>query len=66
MVIEGRGKYADYEESAGWQQRNATLRFIPYYAWNHRGNGKMEVWIPRRIETVEAANKAKEKASAGS
>ena len=66
MVIEGRGKYAVYEESAGWQQRNATLRFIPYYAWNHRGNGKMEVWIPRRIETVEAANKAKEKASAGS
>ena len=66
MVIEGQGKYAVYEESAGWQQRNATLRLIPYYAWNHRGNGKMEVWIPRRIETVEAANKAKEKASAGS
>ncbi|MBC20466.1 MAG: hypothetical protein CMJ74_09440 [Planctomycetaceae bacterium] len=66
MVIEGQGKYAVYEESAGWQQRNAKLRLIPYYAWNHRGNGKMEVWIPRQIETIEAANKAKEKASAGS
>ena len=66
MVIEGEGEYAVHEESAGWQQRTAMLRLIPYYAWNHRGNGKMEVWIPRQIKTIEAANTPKEKASSGS
>jgi DUF1680 family protein len=25
----------------------ATLRLIPYYAWNHRGPGPMTVWMPR-------------------
>ncbi len=24
---------------------DATLRLVPYYAWNHRGAGKMEVWL---------------------
>ena len=25
----------------------ASLRFIPYYAWNHRGVGAVTVWLPR-------------------
>ena len=25
----------------------AALKFIPYYAWNHRGAGPMAVWMPR-------------------
>lgn len=25
----------------------ASLRFVPYYAWNHRGVGAMTVWLPR-------------------
>ncbi|MEE2781198.1 MAG: glycoside hydrolase family 127 protein [Planctomycetota bacterium] len=60
VVIEAEGAVAT-EEDGAWKQQKATLRLIPYYAWNHRGNGKMEVWIPRRIETIEAANKPKEK-----
>lgn len=27
--------------------RNVRLRLIPYYAWAHRGNGNMEVWLTR-------------------
>jgi uncharacterized protein len=27
----------------------ALLKFIPYYAWNHRGAGTMAVWLPRTI-----------------
>ena len=23
---------------------------VPYYAWNHRGPGKMAVWIARTAE----------------
>lgn len=26
--------------------KETTLTLIPYYLWNHRGVGKMEVWIP--------------------
>ena len=28
--------------------RPVKLRLIPYYAWAHRGNGNMEVWMTRR------------------
>jgi hypothetical protein len=23
-----------------------TITAIPYYAWNNRGKGEMEVWVP--------------------
>ena len=25
--------------------RDGALTLIPYYAWNHRGAGNMEVWL---------------------
>ena len=28
--------------------RDGDLTLIPYYAWNHRGPGKMEVWLHER------------------
>ena len=27
------------------QEREITLRMIPYYAWNNRGEGEMSVWM---------------------
>ena len=30
--------------------RDITLRLIPYYAWNHRGAGRMDVWFAHRID----------------
>lgn len=27
------------------QEREITLRMIPYYAWNNRGEGEMRVWV---------------------
>ncbi len=30
----------------------ATLTMIPYYAWNHRGPGLMEVWMPQTIKAL--------------
>ncbi|MBQ9230336.1 MAG: glycoside hydrolase family 127 protein [Prevotella sp.] len=30
----------------------ATLTMIPYYAWNHRGPGLMEVWMPQSIQAL--------------
>jgi drug/metabolite transporter (DMT)-like permease len=28
------------------------LTMIPYYAWNHRGAGFMEVWMPQTISAL--------------
>jgi len=28
------------------------LRLIPYYAWNHRGTGRMDVWFGRTLDGV--------------
>ena len=30
----------------------ACLTMIPYYAWNHRGPGLMEVWMPQSISAL--------------
>jgi hypothetical protein len=26
---------------------------IPYYTWCNRGSGQMQVWIPRKIQSVK-------------
>ena len=26
------------------------LRFVPYYAWNNRGDGEMAIWLPQGVE----------------
>lgn len=31
---------------------NQTVTAIPYYSWANRGNGQMQVWIPRKITDV--------------
>ena len=32
--------------------KGARLTMIPYYAWNHRGAGLMEVWMPQTISAL--------------
>ena len=32
------------------QTRDLQLTLIPYYAWNHRGTGRMDVWLPRNLD----------------
>ncbi len=29
-----------------------TLKLIPYFAWAHRGNGNMKVWLPQDVRAV--------------
>ena len=39
----------------GWlETRNVTLTLIPYYAWSHRGDGQMAVWLPQEVERLVA------------
>ena len=32
--------------------RDVTLRMIPYYSWANRGEGKMRVWIPTELSSI--------------
>lgn len=34
---------------------DVDLTLIPYYAWCHRGSGKMEVWIPQDLSATRPA-----------
>ncbi len=44
----------------GWlETRNVTLTLIPYYAWSHRGDGQMAVWLPQEVGEVVATKMKK-------
>ena len=36
------------------QVKDVKLTLIPYYCWNHQGPGKMEVWMSKGLETMDA------------
>ena len=33
--------------------KDVTIKLIPYYAWNHRGAGKMDIWLARSLSGLE-------------
>lgn len=33
--------------------KDVKVKLIPYYAWNHRGAGKMDVWLARSLSGLE-------------
>ena len=42
------------DEQGKLQVTDQNLVLIPYYAWAHRGAGKMSVWLPQSIVTLPA------------
>ena len=42
-----------------------TLKFIPYFAWCHRGAGEMQTWFPTATEYANASRALTVKASHG-
>jgi DUF1680 family protein len=54
VVLEGRGRYLDTEIQGGAlygglegkTAETVSLRMVPYYAWNNRGETEMTVWLP--------------------
>lgn len=38
--------------------KDVELTLIPYYAWCHRGSGKMSVWLPQDMEAASPAKPA--------
>ncbi len=41
------GSESLYRSAGPVREQDVTLRMIPYYAWNNRGEGEMSVWIRR-------------------
>ena len=56
MTVEGRDYQMDALETDAFDNytgnvnlaKEVKLRLIPYYAWAHRGNGNMEVWMTQK------------------
>jgi len=46
------GQSVDQNAQGEASVKAATLTMIPYYAWNHRGPGLMEVWMPQTISAL--------------
>ena len=44
------GRVLSFDSSGKLQATDAILTMIPYYAWAHRGQGNMQVWIDSEIE----------------
>ena len=40
------------------ETRDQILTLIPYYAWCHRGSGKMRVWLPQDLHAATPAQPA--------
>ncbi len=44
-----------YDEQGRLQTKDVKLTLIPYYAWAHRGSGKMAVWLPAELSAARPA-----------
>lgn len=49
-ILTTTGQALSYDAQGKLQVKDVPLTFIPYYAYAHRGNGAMNVWMPYRIE----------------
>ena len=54
MSVAVEGQVVEQDERGSAFVKPATLTMIPYYAWNHRGPGLMEVWMPQTIQALGA------------
>ena len=51
-AITVNGQAVDTNDQGQVVTKDATLTMVPYYAWNHRGPGLMEVWMPQSISAL--------------
>jgi hypothetical protein len=41
-----------FNEEGKVEVKDVQLIMIPYYAWAHRGNGEMSVWLPNELNAT--------------
>lgn len=44
-----------YDSAGKLAAKDVKLTLIPYYAWAHRGEGDMEVWLPMEVNAVSVS-----------
>ena len=45
----------NFDENGKLATKDVHLTLIPYYAWNHRGAGRMMVWLPMQLRATSPA-----------
>ncbi|HOX38479.1 MAG TPA: glycoside hydrolase family 127 protein [Candidatus Brocadiia bacterium] len=54
VIIKGKGRASvRAAEGTGMKSEEAEFTAIPYYAWAHRENGQMAVWLPRDVSKAQ-------------
>ena len=48
----------DFDKQGKLTVKDQTLTLIPYYAWCHRGSGKMRVWLPQDLRATTPSQPA--------
>ena len=48
----------DFNKAGKLEAKDQTLTLIPYYAWCHRGSGKMRVWLPQDLNATNPTQPA--------
>jgi hypothetical protein len=48
----------NFNKQGKLQTMDQTLKLIPYYAWCHRGSGKMRVWLPQDLNATNPSQPA--------
>ncbi|MBR1409485.1 MAG: glycoside hydrolase family 127 protein [Prevotella sp.] len=52
-AISANAQEASIDKAGKLAARDVKVKLIPYYAWNHRGAGKMDVWLARGLSGLE-------------
>lgn len=59
-TITTNAQVLSYGEDGKLKVKDAPLKLIPYYAWDHRGQkGGMQVWLPIEVGAASASKSAK-------
>jgi hypothetical protein len=48
----------NFDKEGKLKASDQTLTLIPYYAWCHRGSGKMRVWLPQDLNATNPSQPA--------
>lgn len=54
-MIETGAQTLNYDSKGRLVAKDVKLNLIPYYAWAHRGNGEMTVWLPSDLSATRPA-----------
>ena len=57
-TLRTQGQTLDFDRQGRLVTADVELRLIPYFAWCHRGSGKMRVWLPQDLKATTPAQPA--------